>query len=59
MDAGHVRNFLRHLAMDRQVAASTQNQAVRAVVYSFKSVPKWEIRPVKSTTIINEPKSPL
>lgn len=33
MDAGHVRDFLRHLAMDRQVAASTQNQALNAVVY--------------------------
>ena len=27
MDAGHVRDFLRHLAMDKQVASSTQNQA--------------------------------
>lgn len=43
MDAGHVRDFLRHLAMDRQVAASTQNQALNAVVYLFKSVLKKDI----------------
>ncbi len=43
MDAGHVRDFLRHLAMDRQVAASTQNQALNAVVWLFKSVLKKEI----------------
>ena len=43
MDAGHVRDFLRHLAIDRHVAASTQNQALNAVVYLFKSVLKKEI----------------
>ncbi len=43
MDAAHVRDFLRHLAMDRQVAASTQNQALNAVVFLFKSVLKKEI----------------
>jgi len=37
MDADHVRDFLRHLAMDRQVAASMQNQALNAVVFLFKS----------------------
>ena len=43
MDAGHVRDFLRHLAMDRQVASSMQNQALNAVVFLFKSVIKKEI----------------
>jgi len=43
MNADHVRDFLRHLAMDRQVAASTQNQALNAVVFLFKSVIKKEI----------------
>ena len=43
MGAGHVRDFLRHLAMDRQVASSTQNQALNAVVFLFKSVIKKEI----------------
>jgi integron integrase len=43
MEAGHVRDFLRHLALDRQVAASTQNQALNAVVFLFKSVVKKDI----------------
>ena len=43
MDASHVRDFLKHLAMDRQVASSTQNQALNAVVFLFKSVLKKDI----------------
>ena len=43
MDATHVRGFLKHLAMDRQVASSTQNQALNAVVFLFKSVLKKDI----------------
>ncbi len=43
MSADHVREFLRHLAIDRQVAASTQNQALNAVVFLFKSVLKKDI----------------
>jgi len=43
MDAGHVRDFLRHLAMERHVASTTQNQALNAVVFLFKSVIKKEI----------------
>ena len=43
MEAGHVRDFLRHLVMDRQVASSTQNQALNTVVFLFKSVIKKAI----------------
>jgi len=43
MEADHVRDFLRHLAMDRQVASSTQNQALNAVVFLFKFVVKKDI----------------
>jgi len=43
MTADHVRDFLRHLAMDRQVTASTQNQALNAIVYLFKSVLKKDL----------------
>ena len=32
IEAGHVSAFLKHLAEDRQVAASTQNQALNAVL---------------------------
>lgn len=43
MEAKHVSAFLKHLAEDRQVAASTQNQALNAVVFLFKTVLKKEI----------------
>lgn len=43
MEARHVKDFLKHLAEERQVAASTQNQALNAVVFLFKTVMKKEI----------------
>ena len=43
MEAKHVSAFLKHLAEERQVAASTQNQALNAVVFLFKTVLKREI----------------
>ncbi len=43
MEAGHVSAFLRHLAEERQVASSTQNQALNAVVFLFKTVLQKEI----------------
>ncbi len=36
-------NFLNHLANDRKVAASTQNQALNAVVFLYKNVLKIEL----------------
>jgi integron integrase len=38
LNEGHVKRFLEYLAVDRQVAASTQNQAFSAVLYFFKRV---------------------
>ncbi len=38
MDEGHVVRFLTHLAVDRQVSASTQNQALNALVFFYKRV---------------------
>jgi integron integrase len=43
MEAGHVSAFLRYLAEDRQVASSTQNQALNAVVFLFKTVLRKDI----------------
>lgn len=43
MEADHVRLFLKYLAEERQVAASTQNQALNAVVFLFKTVLKKDI----------------
>jgi integron integrase len=38
-----VARFLTHLAVERNVAASTQNQALNAIVYVFKAVLKREL----------------
>lgn len=43
LEAKDVHAFLRHLAMDEQVAASTQNQALNAVVFLYRDVVKKDI----------------
>ncbi len=43
LEAKDVHEFLRHLAMDKQVASSTQNQALNAVVFLYRDVVKKEI----------------
>jgi integron integrase len=43
MGAVEIKAFLKHLAMERQVASSTQNQALNSVVYLYKDVLKKDI----------------
>jgi integron integrase len=43
LEAKDVHAFLRHLAMDEQVASSTQNQALNAVVFLYRDVVKKDI----------------
>lgn len=43
LEAKDVHAFLRHLAVDEQVASSTQNQALNSVVFLFRKVVKKEI----------------
>lgn len=43
MEAGDVHAFLKHLALEEQVASSTQNQALNAVVFLYRKVVKKEI----------------
>lgn len=43
LEAEHVHAFLRHLAVEEQVAASTQNQALNAAVFLYRKVIKKEI----------------
>jgi integron integrase len=38
LSSGHVARFLEHLAVNRQVAANTQNQALNAIVFLFRQV---------------------
>jgi len=44
-----IRDFLSHLAVSRQVSASTQNQAFNALLFLFKSVLNIEIGDLNST----------
>ena len=41
MGAQEVKAFLSHLAVDRQVSASTQNQAEAALLYLYRHVLPW------------------
>ncbi len=43
LEAEHVHAFLKHLAKEAQVASSTQNQALNAVVFLYKKIIKKEI----------------
>lgn len=43
MGAVEVEAFLSHLALDRQVSASTQNQAKAAILYLYKQVLQIEL----------------
>ena len=38
LSEAQVKRFLEHLALERQVAASTQNQAFSAILFFFKCV---------------------
>jgi integron integrase len=44
-----IREFLAHLAADRNVAASTQNQALSAILFLYREVLKKELEPILIT----------
>ncbi len=46
MGAPDIRAFLAHLAQERNVSASTQNQALSAILFLFREVLKKEIEPI-------------
>jgi integron integrase len=47
MNAAEITQFLTHLAVDGRVAASTQNQALNALVFLYKRVLKIELRRIE------------
>lgn len=49
MGPGHIEAFLTHLAVDRHVAASTQNQAMSSVLFLFEKVLEFEVGWLKFT----------
>ncbi len=46
MGAPEIRDFLTHLATERNVAASTQNQALSAILFLYREVLQREIEPI-------------
>ena len=43
LSAGHIETFLTHLTVDRNVSASTQNQALSALLFLYKEVLEIEL----------------
>lgn len=50
MGATEIQAFITHLALERNVAASTQNQALSAVLFLYREVLHKEIEPILLTT---------
>ena len=50
MGADEIRAFLVHLAVERSVAASTQNQALSAILFLYREVLHQEIEPILLTS---------
>jgi hypothetical protein len=56
MDAAEVTAFLTHLAVDRHVAASTQNQALSALLFLYREVLDKEFGWLDDVVRANKPK---
>lgn len=48
MGTGKVQTFLTHLALEEQISASTQNQALSALLFLYRNVLSQELSPVDS-----------
>ncbi|MBN2424040.1 MAG: integron integrase [Calditrichaceae bacterium] len=55
MDENHIREYLSHLAVRQKVSASTQNQAMNAIVFLYKQVIKKEIGSFSGTIRAKKP----
>ena len=51
----HIQKFLTHLAVHKKVAASTQNQALNALIFLYKYIIKKEIRDLSRTVRAKKP----
>ena len=56
MGVDHISSFLSYLAERRNVAASTQNQALNAILYLYKEVLQIEIGAIEGVTRAKKPK---
>ena len=57
MGAAEIRQFLTHLAVNEHVAASTQNQALSAVLFLYREVLKQEIGSFGDVTWAKKPET--
>jgi integrase len=55
MGAPEIRDFLSHLAMDRRVSASTQNQALGALLFLYRDVLDLPVPPLGSVVRARRP----
>lgn len=58
LSAGHIEQFLSYLAVDHQVAASTQNQALSALLFLYKGVLEIDI-PFLGDMVRAKPSKPI
>jgi integron integrase len=56
LGASHVRDFISHLAVDRDVAASTQKQALNAIVFLYRDVLETELGDLGPIERVRRPK---
>ncbi|MEM9119236.1 MAG: integron integrase [Cyanobacteria bacterium P01_F01_bin.56] len=56
MGVDEIRSYLSHLAIDRQVAASTQNVALSALLFLYKQVLELELPYIENIERANRPK---
>ena len=66
MEAGEIEEFLTHLAVDKNVAASTQNQALSAILFLYQEVlhkdlerPLDAVRATCTATVVKNPNAYL
>ena len=62
MEAAEIEEFLTHLAVDKNVAASTQNQALSAILFLYQEVlhkdldrPLDAVRATCTATVVKNP----
>jgi site-specific recombinase XerD len=58
MGAKEIENFLSHLAVDRNVAASTQNQALSAILFLYREVLNIDLPWLENVTRAKKPPKP-
>ena len=56
MDSSHIESFLTHLAVDGRVTASTQNQALAALLFLYRQVLEMDFPELQGVTRAKTPK---